>query len=101
VICWQIAGKRRLGSLLPYVRPGMAPGLGCWFVVEPPAGIEPATPSLPWIGGSPPCYPPFLQVVGLRSRCSYVLSFGLMLPSGDGTHRDQLRDHLEADAGVE
>jgi hypothetical protein len=23
--------------------------------VEPPAGIEPATPSLPWIGGPPPC----------------------------------------------
>jgi hypothetical protein len=24
-----------------------------------------------------------------------------MLPSGDGTHRDRLWDHLEADAGVE
>jgi len=23
--------------------------------VEPPAGIEPATPSLPWIGGQAPC----------------------------------------------
>jgi hypothetical protein len=23
------------------------PGLGCWSVVEPPGGIEPATPSLP------------------------------------------------------
>jgi hypothetical protein len=28
-------------------RPGAAPGLSCWFGVEPPAGIEPATPSLP------------------------------------------------------
>jgi hypothetical protein len=31
------------------------PGLSWWFVVEPPAGIEPATPSLPWIGGQAPC----------------------------------------------
>ena len=31
------------------------PGLSCWFVVEPPAGIEPATPSLPWIGSQAPC----------------------------------------------
>jgi hypothetical protein len=29
-------------------RPGVVPGLSCWFGVEPPAGIEPATPSLPW-----------------------------------------------------
>ena len=28
-------------------RPSTRPGLGCWFGVEPPAGIEPATPSLP------------------------------------------------------
>jgi hypothetical protein len=28
-------------------RPGVGPGLCCWFGVEPPAGIEPATPSLP------------------------------------------------------
>jgi hypothetical protein len=49
VICWQIAGKRRFGSLLAYVRPGVGPGLTCGFVVEPPAGIEPATPSLPFV----------------------------------------------------
>jgi hypothetical protein len=30
--------------------------------VEPPAGIEPATPSLPWIGGQAPCYPVSQQV---------------------------------------
>jgi hypothetical protein len=28
-------------------RPDPGPGLSCWFGVEPPAGIEPATPSLP------------------------------------------------------
>jgi hypothetical protein len=32
-------------------RPGVGPGLCCWFVVEPPAGIEPATPSLPSMVG--------------------------------------------------
>ena len=31
-----------------------------WY--EPPAGIEPATPSLPWIGGQAPCYPASSQV---------------------------------------
>jgi hypothetical protein len=46
---WQIVGKRRFAALLAYVRPGVGPGLACWFVVEPPAGIEPATPSLPWM----------------------------------------------------
>ena len=49
VICWQIVGKRRFGSLLAGVRPGIVPGLTCWFGVEPPAGIEPATPSLPFV----------------------------------------------------
>jgi hypothetical protein len=35
--------------------------VGCWTLPEllvwggAPAGIEPATPSLPWIGGAPPC----------------------------------------------
>ena len=38
-------------------RPGARPGLSCWFVVEPPAGIEPATPSLPSMRGrfTTPC----------------------------------------------
>jgi hypothetical protein len=38
-------------------RPGVGPGLACWFVVEPPAGIEPATPSLPSMLGefTTPC----------------------------------------------
>jgi hypothetical protein len=49
VICWQIAGKRQFGVLRACVRPGVGPGLCCWFGVEPPAGIEPATPSLPFV----------------------------------------------------
>jgi hypothetical protein len=32
-------------------RPGVGLGLCCWFGVEPPAGIEPATPSLPSMVG--------------------------------------------------
>jgi len=36
--------------LLACNRPGAGPGLCCWFVWAP-VGIEPATPSLPWIGG--------------------------------------------------
>jgi len=31
-------------------------------LVEPPAGIEPATPSLPWNHQEPLCEPPFPQV---------------------------------------
>jgi hypothetical protein len=41
--------------------------------VEPPAGIEPATPSLPCISGSPSCEPAFLQVAADRRMSSYVL----------------------------
>ena len=74
VICWQIAGKRRFRAFRAWNRPGIVPGLSCWFGVEPPAGIEPATPSLPWIGGQAPCYPAFSQVTGDRGRRSYVLS---------------------------
>jgi hypothetical protein len=55
VICWQIAGNWRFFFLRGCDRPGAGPGLGCWFGVEPPAGIEPATPSLPWIGSEALC----------------------------------------------
>jgi hypothetical protein len=41
---------------------------------EPPAGIEPATPSLPWIGGQAPCYPSSPPVAQHRECRSYVLS---------------------------
>jgi hypothetical protein len=44
-ILWQAAVE----GARPCVRPGTGPGLSCWFVVEPPAGIEPATPSLPFV----------------------------------------------------
>src|SRR5918995_3960471 len=47
VIYWQIAGKRRFGALLAFLKPRAGPSLSCGFGVEPPAGIEPATPSLP------------------------------------------------------
>jgi hypothetical protein len=40
-------------------------------VVEPPAGIEPATPSLPWNHQEPLCAPPFSQVAADRWCRSY------------------------------
>jgi len=62
-------------------RPGVGPGLCCWFVVEPPAGIEPATPSLPWNYQEPLCGTPFSQVT-LDRRCdSYRFSFGEVMRS--------------------
>jgi hypothetical protein len=45
------AGKRRFLTFGACNRPGAGPGLSCWFVVEPPAGIGPATPSLPSMCG--------------------------------------------------
>jgi hypothetical protein len=74
VICWQIAGKRPSEALWAHIRPGGGPGLSCWFGVEPPAGIEPATPSLPCIPGPPPCDPAFSLVVADRRWCSYVVN---------------------------
>jgi hypothetical protein len=43
--------------------------------VEPPAGIEPATPSLPWNHQEPLCEPPFPQVTPDRRSQSYRFSF--------------------------
>jgi hypothetical protein len=53
---WQISGKPQLGPR-GMKQTGDVPRLSCWFVVEPPAGIEPATPSLPSMRGwfTPPC----------------------------------------------
>jgi hypothetical protein len=50
---WQAAVE----GARPCNRPGAGPGLACWFGVEPPAGIEPATPSLPSMRGwfTTPC----------------------------------------------
>jgi hypothetical protein len=42
--------------------------------VEPPAGIEPATPSLPWNHQEPLCGPPFPQVTPDRRGQSYRFS---------------------------
>src|SRR5918996_3895721 len=78
---WQISGKRRLGALRAWKRPGGGPGLTWWFVVEPPAGIEPATPSLPWNHQEPLCGPPFPQVAPDRRGRSYRFSFGEVMRS--------------------
>jgi hypothetical protein len=43
------------------------------LLVEPPARIEPATPSLPWILHSPLCRPAFPQLAGDRRPPSNVL----------------------------
>jgi hypothetical protein len=40
-----------------------------------PAGIEPATPSLPWNHQEPLCGPPFAQVTPDRRGRSYGFSF--------------------------
>jgi hypothetical protein len=41
-----------------------------------PAGIEPATPSLPWNHQEPLCGPPFSQVTLDRQGQSYGFCFG-------------------------
>jgi hypothetical protein len=52
--------------------------------VEPPAGIEPATPSLPWNHREPLCGPPFPQLTPDRKGQSYrfSLSKGYAFTSG-------------------
>jgi hypothetical protein len=54
-------------------RPAFALVRAC---VEPPAGIEPATPSLPWNHQEPLCAPPFPQVAPDRRGQSYGFSLG-------------------------
>jgi hypothetical protein len=49
--------------------------------VEPPAGIEPATPSLPWNHQEPLCEPPFPQLTPDRKARSYRFSFGEVMRS--------------------
>jgi hypothetical protein len=44
--------------------------------MEPPAGIEPATPSLPWNHQEPLCGPPFPQLTPDRRGRGYLFSFG-------------------------
>jgi hypothetical protein len=55
--------------------------------VEPPAGIEPATPSLPWNHQEPLCGPPFSQVTPDRSGRSYRFSFGEVMCSSPSRTR--------------
>ena len=50
-------------------------------LLEPPAGIEPATPSLPWNHQEPLCEPPFPQVTANRKGRSYRFSFGEVMRS--------------------
>jgi len=62
-------------------RPGARPGLTCCFGVEPPAGIEPATPSLPWNHQEPLCETPYPQVTPDRQGQSYRFSCGEVMRS--------------------
>ena len=50
-------------------------------MVEPPAGIEPATPSLPWNHQEPLCAPPFPQVAPDRRGRSYRFCFDEVMGS--------------------
>src|SRR6266511_1054004 len=52
--------------------------------VEPPAGIEPATPSLPWNHREPLCGTPFSQVALERRGRSYRFSFDQVMRSLSG-----------------
>jgi hypothetical protein len=60
---------------------------GCWtrpdlrFLCGAPAGIEPATPSLPWNHQEPLCGSPFPQVTPDRRGRSYRFSFGEVMGS--------------------
>jgi hypothetical protein len=95
VIYWQIAGKWRFGGFRAWKRPGGGPDLTCGFCVEPPAGIEPATPSLPWIGGQALCYPSSSQLTQHRERRSYGASSASgAVPGGlDCTGPSDAADH--------
>jgi hypothetical protein len=74
---WQAAVE----GAQPCDRPGAGPSLTCGFYVEPPAGIEPATPSLPWNHQEPLCEPLFPQVTPDRRGQSYRFSFGQVMRS--------------------
>src|SRR4029453_5819465 len=55
------------------------PLLSC--CMEPPAGIEPATPSFPWNHQEPLCGTPFPQVTPNRKGRSYRFSFDEVMRS--------------------
>ena len=90
---WQISGKRQLPALR-ILQARLVPCLTCCFGVEPPAGIEPATPSLPWNHQEPLCGPPFSQVAADRRGPSYRFSFDAVMRSGSSIHRSSLAQPL-------
>ena len=87
-------------------RPGSVPGLSCWFGVEPPAGIEPATPSLPWNHQEPLCGPPFPQVTPDRraevigSLSAKVLRSREQLVLGEDRNPEMVRAGLNKSPGL-
>jgi hypothetical protein len=74
---WQTAAVGPRG----HKQTGGVPHLTCGFVVEPPAGIEPATPSLPWNHREPLCGTPFPQITPDRQGQSYRFSFSEVMRS--------------------
>jgi hypothetical protein len=64
--------------------------------VEPPAGIEPATPSLPWNHREPLCGAPFPQVTPDRKGQRYRFSFGEVMRSPQAMHWPSRRSHKPA-----
>ena len=53
-------------------------------LVEPPGGIEPPTPSLPWNHREPLCGPPLPQLTPDRKGRSYALSSPAVMRSVEG-----------------
>ena len=84
VMCSDNYGRRFLANLWQMAVRGSLSmqEAGCWtrphlvVGVEPPAGIEPATPSLPWNHREPLCEPAFSQVALDRKGRSYRFSLG-------------------------
>jgi hypothetical protein len=78
---WQTLLANAVAGTWACDRPGAGSGLSCRFGVEPPAGIEPATPSLPWNHREPLCGTPFPQLTPDRRHQSYRFSFGQVMRS--------------------
>jgi len=62
--------------------------------MEPPAGIEPATPSLPWNHQEPLCAPPFPQLTPDRKGQSYRFTFDEVMRSLPGICRSLLEQAI-------
>jgi hypothetical protein len=74
---WDVLSGRHMRPRTP-LRPAFVLVIG---LVEPPAGIEPATPSLPWNHQEPLCGPPFPQLAPDRRGQSYRFSCGEVMRS--------------------